>query len=74
MQRTRVFQNGNSQAVRIPASMKLSGQEVEIFRRGDEMVIREISTGGLEEAFNLLASLPIDDLRDQSHPQERDGL
>ena len=34
--RTKVFQSGNSQAVRIPKAFRFDVDEVEIFRCGDE--------------------------------------
>lgn len=37
---TRLFMSGNSQAVRIPREFKLEGDEVEILRRGNTLVIR----------------------------------
>ena len=37
---TRLFMSGNSQAVRIPREFKLDGDEVEILRRGNTLVIR----------------------------------
>jgi antitoxin VapB len=55
----KVFKSGNSQAVRLPREFRFDGEEVEIFRRGDEVVLREKSKG-LARAFELLASLPID--------------
>jgi antitoxin VapB len=40
---TRVFKSGNSQAVRIPSELSFSDlQDVEIERRGDELIIRPI--------------------------------
>ena len=33
---------GNSQAVRIPRAFRLDASEVEIFRRGDELVLRKL--------------------------------
>lgn len=41
---TRVFKSGNSQAVRIPRELQLPEhlQDVEIVRRGDELVIRPL--------------------------------
>jgi antitoxin VapB len=72
----RVFRSGNSQAVRLPKEFRLKSQEVEIFRRGDEIVLRE-KQGNMARAFDLLAGLP-DDLalpgRDQDLPQKRKGL
>jgi antitoxin VapB len=75
MATARVFKSGNSQAVRLPKEFRLLGPEVEIFRRGDEIVLREREVG-LERAFHLLADwqgdLPSE--RDDTPPQEREGL
>ena len=38
---TTVFQSGNSQAVRLPKEFRFRSKRVEIFRRGDEIVLRE---------------------------------
>jgi antitoxin VapB len=59
MASARVFKSGNSQAVRLPKEFRFHSKEVEIFRRGDEVVLREKSKG-MERAFWLLANLPID--------------
>lgn len=72
----RVFRSGNSQAVRLPKEFRLSSKEVEIFRRGDEIVLREREKG-LARAFEILAGLPDDFLpegRNDTPPQEREGL
>jgi antitoxin VapB len=72
----RVFRSGNSQAVRLPKQFRLKSEEVEIFRRGDEIVLRE-KDGNMVRAFDLLAGLP-DDLelagRGKDWPQRRKGL
>jgi antitoxin VapB len=75
MSTARVFKSGNSQAVRLPKQFRLKGPEVEIFRRGDEIVLRE-KTKGLAHAFEILAGLPDDFLidRNDSLPQERKGF
>ncbi|MWV25523.1 AbrB/MazE/SpoVT family DNA-binding domain-containing protein [Methylobacterium sp. 2A] len=71
--RTRVFRSGNSQAVRIPTEYRLNGPEVEIYRRGDEIVLREVRNRDLTAAFDLLTELPLDDLvRDDGLPQDRE--
>jgi antitoxin VapB len=65
MTETTVFQSGNSQAVRLPKEFRFSSKTVEIFRRGDEVVLREKPrTMGdvLAEAF---AGLP--PLTEQDH-------
>ena len=59
MATARVFRSGNSQAVRLPKEYRLKGPEVEIFRRGDEIVLRE-KAEGLVRAFEILADLPAD--------------
>jgi antitoxin VapB len=72
----RLFKSGNSQAVRLPKAFRLRGEEVEIFRRGDEIVLREKGKG-LARAFDLLAELPPDVLPERpvdSPPQTRKGL
>ncbi len=68
----KVFQSGNSQAVRLPKQFRLTSDEVEIFRRGDEIVLRE-KPRSLAKAFELLCDLPEIE-RDDAPPQERDGL
>ena len=52
MATARVFRSGNSQAVRLPKEFRLKGKEVEIFRRGDEIVLREKGKG-LARAFEI---------------------
>ncbi len=76
MTTARVFKSGNSQAVRLPKEFRFRGKEVEIFRRGDDVVLRE-KTRGLQRAFELLANLPDDfyaEGRKDPLPQSREGL
>ena len=76
MATAKVFRSGNSQALRLPKQFRLKSKEVEIFRRGDEIVLREKS-GHLGRAFDLLAGLPDDfDLSGRSSdvPQKRKRL
>jgi antitoxin VapB len=76
MTTARVFKSGNSQAVRLPKEFRVRGNELEIFRRGDEIVLREPSKG-LARAFEILADLPDDfmaDGRKDTPPQSRDDL
>ena len=76
MATAKVFRSGNSQAVRLPKQYRLKSKEVEIYRRGDEIVLRE-KRGGMVRAFELLASLPEDmDVRPRKRdlPQKRKGL
>jgi antitoxin VapB len=77
MATARVFKSGNSQAVRLPKEFQFSGREVEIFRRGDEVVLREKSRG-MERAYEIIANLDIDvdaiEEAKKERPQERRGL
>jgi antitoxin VapB len=54
MTETTVFQSGNSQAVRLPKEFRFKSKTVEIFRRGDEVVLREKP----RTVGDLLDSLP----------------
>jgi antitoxin VapB len=74
MKTTRVFKSGNSQAVRLPKEFQFDTEEVLIFRRGDEVVLRKPS-GSMLRAFQLLASLPDDFMergREDVPPQSRE--
>ncbi len=75
---TKIFQSGNSQAIRIPKEFRFDSTvtEVEIFKRGEELVIKPKLTS-LSEAFNLFSQMP-DDIfqegREDDIPQEREAL
>ncbi len=72
----RVFQSGNSQAVRLPKEFRLNVEQVEIFRRGNEIVLREVPANAAA-VFDLLTQLPADFLaegRDDMSPQEREAF
>jgi antitoxin VapB len=76
MATAKVFRSGNSQAVRLPKAFRVRSKEVEIFRRGDEIVLREKGKG-LARAFEILANLPDDFLpedRRDAPPQKRDAI
>ena len=72
----RVFQSGNSQAVRLPKEFRLNAEQVEIFRQGDDIVLRQ-TPANAAIVFDLLADLPADFLaegRDDTPPQEREAF
>jgi antitoxin VapB len=76
MSKARVFKSGNSQAVRLPKEFRFDVEEVEILRRGDEIVLREPSRN-LAQAFEALASMPEDFMsegRKDEPPQTREDL
>lgn len=72
----RVFMHGRSQAVRLPKEFRFSSDEVEIFRRGEEIVLLE-KPRGMERILDILAEMPDDafeGIRDERPPEEREGL
>jgi antitoxin VapB len=74
--KARVFKSGNSQAVRLPKEFRFDVKEVEIFRRGEEVVLRK-QKRGISRALAILRSLPDDfmaDGRQDSPPQKREPL
>jgi antitoxin VapB len=76
MATAKVFKSGNSQALRLPKQFRLNGPEVEIFRRGEEIVLRE-KHRGMARAFEILTALPDDMFTGDRHdppPQKRKGL
>jgi antitoxin VapB len=75
MQLTKVFKSGNSQAVQIPVEFQFDTDEVEIFRRNDELVLRK-KPESLAKAFHYLTALSEDFSanRNDEHPQTRSEL
>ena len=72
----RVFQSGNSQAVRLPKEFRFNAEQVEIFRQGNDIVLRERPTSAAA-IFDALASLAADFMqagRDDTAPQEREAF
>ena len=55
--KTRIFQSGNSLAVRIPKKLGFAqvAQEVEIERVGDSMVVRHVQSESLRELTQVFA-------------------
>jgi antitoxin VapB len=76
MSKARVFQSGNSQAVRLPKEFRFDVKEVEILRRGEEVVLRK-QKRNTSRALTILRALPDDfmaDGRQDSPPQKREPL
>ena len=72
----RIFQSGNSQAVRLPKDFRFDVDQVEIFRRGEEVVLRPAPRSAAA-IFDALAELPADllaDGRDDLPPETREAL
>lgn len=72
---TKIFKSGNSLAVRLPKELCFNeSEEVEMFKRGDEIVIRHKSIN-LSAVFDLLTDMPEDYMsgkREDPQPEERD--
>jgi antitoxin VapB len=78
MQSTKIFRNGNSQAVRIPAELAYERTDVEMLieRIGDELRIRPArqSLAGLMERFGRFSPEYMAEGRGEHEQQERDSL
>jgi antitoxin VapB len=71
---TRVFKSGNSQAVRIPKELQFDVNELEIFQRGDEVILRK-KRDNLSDVMDIFSAFSDDFMkegRDDPPPQERD--
>ena len=74
MMKAKVFNSGNSQAVRLPKAFRFGASEVEIVRRGDEVILKP-NPQNLSAIFKLLADMPSDLMADgrlDTVPQERE--
>jgi antitoxin VapB len=71
----KLFRNGRSQAVRLPAEYRFSGDEVFICRQGDAVVLTPKPVGW-DDFFAKPATVPKDYLepRKQPPPQKRKRL
>jgi antitoxin VapB len=76
MNTAKVFKSGNSQAVRLPKEFQFDVPEVEIFRRGDEVILKK-KPQNTARVFELLTSLSDDFMeegRQQPPVQERESF
>mgnify|MGYP006279243209 FL=1 len=74
MNTAKIFRSGNSQAVRLPKDFQFDVSEVEIYRRGDEVILRK-KPQNLSRVFDLLTDMSADfmeDGRNQPPIQERE--
>lgn len=76
MAMTKVFKSGNSQAVRLPREFRFDTDEVEIFRRGDEVILRErpLTAAEILAVFESFSEDFMTEGRDDQPPQEREAL
>ena len=78
MHTTRIFKNGNSQAVRIPADLAYERMDIplEIERNGDEIIIRPArhTLGNVLEKFSKFSNDFMAEGRENHGQRERDTL
>lgn len=67
MKTAKIFKDGDSQAVRLPEAFESDVSEVEIFRRGDEIVLRK-KPENLARVFELLTGMS-DDFMEEGREQ-----
>ena len=72
-QTAKLFMNGRSQAVRLPAEFRFAGSEVLIEREGDAVVLRP-KPEGWDDFFARPSQVPDDFLarRDDHPPEDRE--
>mgnify|MGYP002637233659 FL=1 len=76
METAKVFQNGNSQAVRLPKAFRLPGNEVKIYKQGNKVILEPLEPTW-DALFESLSEFPDDFFEDGRHQppmQERESL
>jgi antitoxin VapB len=76
METAKLFQNGNSQAVRLPKEFRIPGNEVKIFKKGNQVILEPIETTW-DPLFESLSEFPEDfmkDGRNQPGMQKRESF
>lgn len=66
METAKLFQNGSSQAVRLPKAYRISGKEVKIFKKGKQIIIEPIEATWVS-FFESLNDFPEDFMQDGRH-------
>ena len=63
METAKLFQNGSSQAVRLPKAFRIPGNEVKIFKNGNQVILEPIETTW-DSLFDSLSEFPEDFMKD----------
>lgn len=76
MMTAKIFENGRSQAVRLPRECRFSGEEVVVNKIGDIVMLmpKENKWSGFLNSLNLFSEDFMSDGRKDSIPQEREQL
>lgn len=76
MESAKLFQNGSSQAVRLPKAFRIPGDEVRVFKKGKQVILEPLETTW-DSLFESLSEFPEEFMkegRNQPAIQERDSL
>ena len=76
MQTAKLFKNGSSQAVRLPKAFRIPGNEVKIYKKGNQVILEPIETTW-DSLFEALHEFPEDFMQEgrrQPDHQVRDDL
>ena len=76
MMTAKIFENGRSQAVRLPRECRFSGEEVAVNKIGDIVMLmpKENKWSGFLNSLNLFSEDFMNDGRKDNIPQEREQL
>lgn len=76
MMTAKIFENGRSQAVRLPRECRFSGEEVAVNKIGDIVMLmpKENKWSGFLNSLNLFSEDFMSDGRSDNIPQEREKL
>ena len=76
MKTAKLFQNGNSQAVRLPKEFRMPGTEVKIFKKGNQVILEpmELTWDSLFESLSEFPDDFMDGGRNQPAIQKRERL
>ncbi len=74
MTTAKLFQNGSSQAVRLPKEFRIPGNEVKIFKHGNQVILEpiEMTWDSLFESLNEFPEDFMQDGRNQPDMQKRE--
>lgn len=76
METAKLFKNGSSQAVRLPKAFRIHGNEVKIFKKGNQIILEPMGTTW-DPLFESLNEFPEDfmpDGRNQPAMQNRESF
>ena len=76
MMLAKIFENGRSQAVRLPKEYRFNDEEVAVNKIGDVVILMPVENkwSGFLNSLNLFSEDFMNDGRNQSEVQERDPL